>query len=322
LVHEFGHYIVAKKTGVKVLELAIGFGPRILGWKSNETQYSLRIIPLGGFCRMLGEDPEERDLPGSFLRKPVLSRAAVLVAGPAMNFVLAILLFFIIFFFFVGVPIYESAEIGGVEPDKPADEAGLEPGDEITAIDGHSVNKFDDIVEHIEDKPGKEIQIAFERNGEEQEVKLVPEEEEYTGRGLVYIAPPREQFVFWDSWQNSFLQIGVFFSILYESFFGDLPADVTGPVGIVVTVSEAAAMGFVNLLELTSIISISLAVVNLLPVPALDGGRLVFVILEGIRGAPIDPEKEGFIHFIGFTFLIMLILFITYQDLFRWDIIQ
>ena len=318
-VHEFGHYIAAKKSGVKVLELAIGFGPKILGWQKNDTDYSLRIIPLGGFCRMLGEDPEEKDLPGSFTQKSVLTRMIVIAAGPVMNIVLTVVLFFSVYFFFVGIPAEESTRIGHVEPNQPADEAGLEVGDEIVAIDGEEVTVWEDVLKGIEGKAGEEITISFLRNGEEKQLEVTPELEEHTGQGLIHVGPETNLYSLGGSLEMSFNYIAVFFSTLYQVIAGEAPADVTGPAGIIAIVGEAAAMGFVNLLMLTALISINIALVNLLPIPALDGGRLLFLIIEGFRGKPLDPEKEGFIHFIGFALLITLILVITYHDIMRWD---
>ena len=160
-VHELGHYIAARLSGIKVLELALGFGPRLIGWSRGGTDYSLRIIPFGGFCRMLGEDPSEKDDPGNFTEKPLLSRIAVVVAGPLMNFVLALLLLFSVYFFFVGVPITDSTGIGNVVPGHPAAEAGLQTGDQLTAIDGVNVSNWNDVVSLIEDKEGRQVCLLY-----------------------------------------------------------------------------------------------------------------------------------------------------------------
>ncbi len=321
LVHELGHYFVARLTGIRVLELAIGFGPKIIGWNRNNTDYSLRIFPLGGFCRMLGENPEEADEPDSFPQKPILSRAAVLVSGAGMNLILAIGVFFIIFFFLIGVPVTNSGMIGQVIDSMPAKSAGLQQGDVITAIDGQVVGDWEDVLVLISEKPATKIELLVERDQSEFSVLLQTETEQETGRGMIGITPPVLKYRFFDSLKISFQRFGMIIASIFQVITGKAPLDVAGPVGIIFVIGEVAQTGVVNLLLLTALISISLGIMNLLPIPALDGGRLFFLVIEGLRGKRIDPEKEGFIHFIGFALLILLILFVTYQDLIRWDVI-
>ncbi len=323
-VHELGHYLAARRNGIKVLELALGFGPRVLGWEKDGTAYSLRAVPLGGFCRMLGEDPEERDEPGSFLEKPLRSRFAVVAAGSLMNFLLTIILIFVVHFFFLGVPVEDSTLVGGVIADQPAAEAGLREGDEIVAVEGEAVGKWPELVEKIEGRPGEEITLTLVREGEEKAVSLTPVKEETPEgeRGVIGITSPVKKYVFFGSLAMSFEYIYIILASLYLTIAGEIPLEVAGPVGIVDFVGEAAATGLVNLLMLTALISFSLGLINLLPIPALDGGRLLFLLIEGLRGRPLDPEKEGLIHMIGFIMLIGLILVITYQDLIRLDIIR
>jgi regulator of sigma E protease len=321
LVHELGHYFVARLTGIRVLELAIGFGPKIIGWTKNNIDYSLRVFPLGGFCRMLGENPEEADEPDSFTQKPILSRAAVLVSGAGMNLILAIVVFFIIFFFLIGVPITNSGMIGQVIDNMPAKSAGLQQGDVITAIDGQAVGDWEDVLILISSKPAVEIELLVEREQSEFSVLLQTEADQETGRGMIGITPPVLKYRFLDSLKISFQRFGMIIASIFQVITGKAPLDVAGPVGIIFVIGEVAQTGVVNLLLLTALISISLGIMNLLPIPALDGGRLFFLLIEGLRGKRIDPEKEGVVHFIGFALLILLILFVTYQDLIRWDII-
>ncbi|MGM0688688.1 MAG: RIP metalloprotease RseP [Bacillota bacterium] len=321
LVHEMGHYIVARLTGIKVLELAIGFGPKLIGWTKNNIDYSLRAIPLGGFCRLLGENPEEASEPDSFPQQPLLSRAAVLLAGATMNLVLAIVVFFIIFFFIVGVPNTESSRIGYIVEDSPAEAIGLEAGDIVTAIDSNPVETWDDVLTLISAKPNQEIQLIIERDGAIRELAVVTEVGPEGNRGMIGIGPEIKMFSFISSLRFSLERFGAVIYSIYQVVTGQAPLDVAGPVGIIFVIGEVAQTGFVNLLLLTALISISLGIMNLLPIPALDGGRLFFLLVEAIRGKRIDPEKEGFIHFIGFALLIMLILFITYQDVLRWVIV-
>ncbi|MFY9114518.1 MAG: RIP metalloprotease RseP [Dethiobacteria bacterium] len=323
-VHELGHYIAARLSGIKVLELALGFGPRLIGWSRGGTDYSLRIIPFGGFCRMLGEDPSEKDHPGNFTEKPLLSRIAVVVAGPLMNFVLALLLLFSVYFFFVGVPITDSTGIGNVVPGHPAAEAGLQTGDQLTAIDGVNVSNWNDVVSLIEDKEGRQVELAFIRDGKQNVISITPiaEETPEGTRGVIGITPRVEKFVFGGAINSSFQYISFVLVATYQTLTGKVPLEVVGPVGIISFVGQAANNGIVSLMLLTALISFSLCIMNLLPIPALDGGRLLFLLIEGIRRRPLDPEKEGFIHMIGFAILIILILLITYNDLIRLDIFR
>lgn len=318
LVHELGHYFVARLTGIRVLELAMGFGPKLIGWNRKGIAYSLRAVPLGGFCRLLGESADEADEPDSFPRKPVASRAAVLLAGSGMNLLLAIVVFFIIFFFIVGVPVTDSSLIGYIIDDSPAEAAGLKPGDLITTIDGDSIGTWEDVLAAISVKPDREISLTVERDGVLREFSVVSEAIPETNRGIIGIGPSIERFRFFPSLAISLDRFGMVIASIYQVVTGRAPLDVAGPVGIVFVIGEVAQTGFVNLMMLTALISISLGIMNLLPIPALDGGRLFFLLVEAVRGRRIDPEKEGFVHFIGFALLILLILFITYQDLLRW----
>lgn len=321
LVHELGHYFVARLTGIKVLELAIGFGPKLIGWTKNDIDYSLRAIPLGGFCRLLGENPEEASEPESFPQQPLLNRAAVLLAGATMNLVLAIVIFFVIFFFIVGVPNTDSSRIGYIVEDSPAEAVGLEAGDMVTAIDSNPVEKWEDVLTLISAKPNEEIRLVIEREGAVKELTVVTEVGPEENRGMIGIGPEIQKFSFIPSARFSLERFGTVIYSIFQVVTGQAPLDVAGPVGIIFVIGEVAQTGFINLLVLTALISISLGIMNLLPIPALDGGRLFFLLVEAIRGKRIDPEKEGFIHFIGFALLIMLILFITYQDVLRWVIV-
>jgi len=317
LAHELGHYIVARKTGVKVLELAIGFGPKLFGWRRQGIDYSLRIIPLGGFCRMLGEDPEEAGQENSFPQKPLPVRAVVILAGSVMNLVLAVLVFFVIFFFLLGIP-GDEARVGEVVDNSPAEEVGLKAGDRIREIGGESITSWEEVITAISAKPGEELELKIERNDTVLNYRVTPEEEPQTGRGMIGITQSLDRYNFFSSVKFSFYQFGMIFAAIYHTFFGELPLDVAGPVGIVHYIGEAARLGLADLLFLTGLISINLGIINLLPIPALDGGRLLFLIIEAVRGRPIEPEKEGLVHFIGFALLITLILFITYQDILRY----
>ncbi len=318
-VHELGHFIAARKAGVKVLEFALGFGKELIGWEKDGTRYTLRLFPLGGFCRLLGEDAEEQEQEGNFQSKSVPARFAVIVAGPLMNFVLAVLLFSMMYFVFLGVPQQHTARIGEVLSDSRAEEVGLQSGDLILSVNGENVQAWTDVVTRINANPEREVLLQLERNGQQQAITVIPEDQ--NGRGIIGITPEYKKFSFFPSiyWGLSYTWffVKLIFVSFYQMITGIIPADVAGPVGIVAVVGEVMQTGFSNLISLAAIISINLGIINLLPIPALDGSRLLFLSLEGIRGKPIDPQKEGFIHFVGFAMLIMLMIFISFQDIFR-----
>ncbi len=322
--HELGHFIVAKRVGIGVHEFAIGFGPRLVSRQTGETAYSLRVFPLGGFVRLVGEDPEEVSEQESFQNKPVWKRFAVIAAGPIMNFVLAVLLFSVIYFAFLGVPLYGSTAIGELLPDGRAESEGLLPGDRIVTIAGREIGDWNELVAQINAHPEQEITIEYERNGRLQTVDIIPRRDSQTGVGLIGISPETRKFAFFPSLQMGFAHTGWFIRFIGVSIVqmvtGRVAPDVVGPVGIIQIVGEVARTGVVNLLSLAAIISVNLGLLNLLPIPALDGSRLMFLGVEAIRGRPVDPHKESFIHFVGFTVLILLMILIAYRDLVRLEI--
>lgn len=322
--HELGHFIIAKKTGVGVMEFAIGFGPRLLGRQVGETVYSLRVFPLGGFVRLVGEDPEESGAEDSFQRQPVWRRFVVIASGPLMNFVLAIFLFSLIYFAFIGIPLYQSTAIGQLLPGGRAETAGLLPGDRLLVIAGQEVGDWHELVAQINAHPDQEIIIEFERGGLRRELRVTPRRDPQTGLGLIGISPQTRLFALLPS-----LRLGLAHTFWFVRFIGTsivqmvtgrAAPDVVGPVGIIQIVGEVARTGVVNLVSLAAIISVNLGLLNLLPIPALDGSRLMFLLVEAVRGRPVDPRKESFIHFIGFTVLILLMILIAYRDLVRLNI--
>jgi len=322
--HELGHFLAARRAGIGVTEFAIGFGPRLFGWQSGETTYSLRIFPLGGFVRLVGENPEESALAGSFQSKPVWQRFAVIVAGPLMNFLLAVLLFSLIYFAFVGIPLYESTAIGNILPGGRAEAVGLLPGDRLLSIAGQDVNNWHELVRAINAHPEQKIAIEFLRNDESRAVEVTPRRDAETGRGLIGISPQARLYAFLPSLQQGLTHTFWFLNFILTSIIqmitGRVAPDVVGPVGIIQIVGEVARTGLVNLLSLAAIISVNLGLLNILPIPALDGSRLMFLLVEGFRGRPVDPRKESFIHFVGFTLLIFLMIIVAYRDLLRLNI--
>ncbi len=317
--------MLAKWTGVKVKEFAIGFGPKVIFWTSNETEYSLRIFPLGGFVRMTGDgdDPDEAKEPGSFQVQPVKSRFAIIAAGPLMNFTLAIILFALIHFAFIGVFVF-PVQIDQVTENGRAYEVGFKSGDIIHTINDEPIESWGQVVNKINENPNNEISIEIERDNQIKTINVVPEKEPQSGKGIIGVGPKTKKYQILPSMrlgvENTVMFISLIYNALIQMITGQIPADIAGPVGIVNIVGEVAQTGIVNLLSLAAILNVNLGLMNLLPIPALDGSRLIFLIIESIRGRPVDPNKENFVHFLGFTILILLMIIVTYRDILRLDI--
>jgi regulator of sigma E protease len=240
--------------------------------------------------------------------------------GPSMNLLLALVILFVIFFFLVGTPRTDTTILGQVFKDSPAAAAGLQPGDTVISIDAVPVHNWAEMVALIESRPDETVAIVVRRDGEELEYAVQIEAVPEAGKGMIGVAAPVQKYRFAASLATSLERFGDVILSMYHVITGQAPFDVIGPVGIIITVGEVAQTGFINLLWLMSLFNISLGLLNLLPVPALDGGRLLFILVEAIRGRPLDPEKEALIHFIGFAVLMVLTLLVTYNDLLRWDI--
>ncbi|WP_158212313.1 RIP metalloprotease RseP [Natranaerobius trueperi] len=321
-IHELGHFVFAKLSGVSVMDFALGFGPKLVSFQKGETNYSLRVVPLGGFVRMRGEDPDEADEPGSFLKASPLQRIGILAAGSIMNFVLAFILLSILHGM-VGIPGEDPNQIGEIVEGGAAEEAGLQQGDEIVEINDTEITEWEQLVSIINENPGDELELTIIRDGEPLEVSVVPEEEPETGRGVIGVTnlqPASFPQAIAHGFEQTVFFIQMLFVGLYQMITGQVEPDVAGPVGIVHMVGEVAETGFVNLFPFTAFLSINLGVLNLLPIPALDGSRIIFTVIELVRGKPIDPNKENFAHFIGFAFLLLLMFVILYNDLLRLDV--
>ncbi|HWJ03550.1 MAG TPA: RIP metalloprotease RseP [Verrucomicrobiae bacterium] len=328
--HELGHYVVARLAGVRILEFAMGMGPKLIGTKRGDTLYTLRLLPLGGYVKMAGMDPEEGEEElapasdsGSFMNKTVLQRMAIIFAGPLMNFLLALVLFVAVFTY-IGVPVEsDSNVIGGVMKDKPAYNAGLQPKDKVVAINGSPTPRWEDLTKTIHASDGKELTITIERDGEKKDIKITPKYDAQSKRYLIGIGADQvfakkgtfEAATFGLQRTLDFTKLII--TSIFQMITGKIPADVGGPVAIVNAIGEGASQGFANLLGLTGMLSIQLGLLNLFPIPALDGSRLVFLAFEGLRGKPLDPAKENFIHLVGFALLILLMIVITYNDILR-----
>lgn len=319
IFHELGHFLMAKRLGILVEEFGVGFGPELLSRRWGETRYSLRLFPLGGFVRMLGEEEEAVPSERSFRCQPVKNRLLVIGAGPLMNFVLAVLLFAVIFFV-VGVPAKE-AKIGGVVPGEPAARAGLKAGDVIISIDGRTVHTWDEVVAIVSRRAGQETEIRVLRGKEALTFSVVPRAADAGGRGVIGIQRVMQRHKpFTSLYLGARQTLGTTAFILVrlgQMIMQRVPADVAGPLGIVQAVGEVARTGFLNLLSLAALLSINLGLFNLFPIPLLDGGQLVVIGWEGLRGEPLGPEREGFLKLIGVILLLGILALATYQDLMR-----
>ncbi len=326
LIHIFcfftGHFSAAKAFGIQVNEFALGFPPRLFGFRKGETIYAVNMVPIGGYVKLEGEnDPSQ---PRSLAAKGVGTRFIVLAAGPFMNAVLAIVLMAGLFMFTV-----EELRISGVSPGSPAEAAGIMPGDAILKVNGHSVDGFDELAADIQRNRGREMLWVLRRDGADRAVSVTPRavdpslREGATGISVELVSdqqakPTRPP---WEAVAMGAERIGLVLRLTKESFSdwltGGGRAPFAGPIGIAHGTGQVAEeYGLVALIPLAALFSVSLAIFNILPIPALDGGRLVFVILEWVRrGKRIPPEKEGLVHMVGFVCLIVLLVAISYNDI-------
>ncbi|KAB2456960.1 RIP metalloprotease RseP [Bacillus sp. CH126_4D] len=396
--HELGHLYFAKRAGILCREFAIGFGPKIFSFEKNETVYTIRLLPLGGYVRMAGEDAdtvelkagkkvglvlnekdevaklvfdgyekypnvrvievEQADLEHNltisgyeeyeeelqtfrvnekariitageeiqiapynrqFGSKKLGQRALTIFAGPAMNFILAFVIF-VILGFVQGVPV-DKPMVGKIMENSAAEQAGLKENDTIQAIDGKNTSTWKDVVTVVRENPNKEITLQVKRDNEQFNVKVTPtldkEGKDEVGRIGVY--SPVEKTVM-GSIKSGFEQTYQWTKLIFDSLVKLVTGqfsinELSGPVGIYNLTDQVVDYGFTRVLSLAAVLSINLGLFNLLPVPALDGGRLFFFLIEALRGKPIDRQKEGMVHFIGFALLMLLMLVVTWNDI-------
>lgn len=322
LVHEGGHFFMAKAVGIKVNEFAVGMGPAIFKKQKGETLYSFRVFPIGGFCAMETSEGEEEGviLPRSFEAARPLHRALVLLAGPAMNLIIAVVIL-------GGVALYmgmPTNSIGNFTKDSNANAAGLAKGDEIISIADKKIESWNDIGNTISMQKAEIVKITVLRDDEEKtfDVRLSTDKE--SGRKMIGIMPamsrnPAKAAIFgvqasYDITVSMIKTIGQLFTHEIS------PKELTGVVGITVVVGDAINYGFVYVANFAALISINLGIVNLLPFPALDGGRLLFLAIRQFTGKAITDEIEGKIHFAGIVLLFGLMIYVTWQDIFRFII--
>ncbi|MGE7908997.1 RIP metalloprotease RseP [Lysinibacillus xylanilyticus] len=401
--HEFGHFLFAKRAGIMVREFAIGMGPKIYGKTHGETIYTLRLLPIGGYVRMAGEDMDGTELqPGyrvglivdednvvkkiifnqnnkqlpdllfleveradlenelyvegydeeeklvrynvardcilvengketliapydrQFNAKTVGQRAMTIFAGPLFNFILAFFIYLLIGLI-NGVPTYEPIITEVVEND-PAAQAGMLAGDKVVGIDGQVVEKWQDLAAIVQDHPGENITVTVDRNGQQVNLNMKVKEIEQNGEkygqiGVKYESPrefnPLKAVVY--GAQETYNMTAKIFELLGMLITGKFTIDaLSGPVGIYKATEQVAQYGFMNLMNWAAMLSINLGIMNLLPLPALDGGRLLFFGFEAVRGKPIDRQKEGLVHFVGIVLLMILMVVVTWNDIQRF----
>jgi regulator of sigma E protease len=332
-VHELGHFLTARRVGIRVLEFGFGFPPRLFAIRRGGVDYSINLIFLGGFCKLLGENGDSSD-PDSFPAKKPWQRILVLLAGSLMNVVLAIVIF--IGLGLVGEPTHAGeVTITGVTQETPAQLAGLQNGDIILAIDGQRVETTAALHDATQATLGKTTTLQIRRGDSETQVSLVPRPNPPEGQGAMgiqitvenaHVVNVRHSLV--DSVLLGFQRSAeVFVLVVYgivATVQGAIAPDFAGPIGMsqltaeVVTKTGGGWLAAVTLLQFTALLSINLCIINVLPLPALDGGRIVFVLIEALRGGrKIAPQKEGYIHFLGIMALFALMIFISYFDVLR-----
>ncbi|MGI8913757.1 MAG: M50 family metallopeptidase [Chloroflexota bacterium] len=321
LAHEFGHYITARIFGVRVKEFAFGFPPRLAAIHIGETDYAFNAIPLGGYVRMEGEDGEIHS-PDSFAAKARWKRAIILSAGAAMNVILVPILLSVVAI--VGEPTMDGIVIQEVQSGSPAAAAGLKAHEVVLSANGTRLSSEAQFGQIITSSLGKALSLTVSPTGDiqqTQQIVVTPLVQVQPGQGHVGIAyMPRVIPVRSPIWrapvvgvQQTFSFVGAFFEGIGQ-MFGSAGVQLSGPVGITKLTGEAAHAGPGPLIELTALLSINLAIINLLPFPALDGGRLAVLAVERVRGRRLDPRLEGTIHFVGFMLLITLMLVISYHE--------
>lgn len=326
LVHEFGHFIAAKMTGMRVDEFAIGFGPKLISRKRGETIYSLRAIPLGGFNDIAGMDSENNTAgERGFCEKPVLSRMIVILAGSAMNFVLPIVLFFGIYATLGASKPSDEPIIGGIVQGMSAEKAGLKEGDIILSVDGQTVTTWKDFTDKLKSvAAGTDIQMRYKRGEEISEITLSPKYNEQEKRALIGVQSSivYEPKSVPESFTLAIAHTKEITTFMIESIVRlfkepEQTENLAGPIGIVQMAGQVAEHGLIPLLNFAALLSINLGIINLLPVPVLDGGHFVNLCIEAIRGKPLGNKAVTYTQRVGLALLLMLMLFATKNDIVR-----
>ncbi len=337
LVHEFGHFITAKRLKVGVQIFSLGFGPKLWSAKKDETEYRISAIPLGGYVKMAGDEPTEKleGKPDEFLSRSIGDRCKIIFAGPLLNYVLAFVIFSVIFMF--GSPTL-TTEVGGFLKDYPAEKAGILIGDRILTVDGKSVKYWEDMTALIHKHSGPSIKILLDRKGaivEKDITPIVRKTRDIFGKeasvALIGVSPSQKienvRYGFIDSLRMGAGKLITLTLVTYKALWAvitgslSVKESMTGPIGIFVVTGQAAKMGLIYIFHLMGILSASLAIFNLLPLPILDGGHIFFLAIERLRGKPMSLKAQEIIANIGVAFLVLLMVFIFYTDIVKFGIV-
>jgi regulator of sigma E protease len=329
IVHESGHFLTAKLAGIKVEQFSVGFGPQLLGWQRGETLYAVRAIPLGGFVKLAGMDGSMEAGPRSFNAHPLWQRFMVIVAGSAFNLTLPVLIFFGVYTTVGAAEVQTPIEVSAVDTGTPASNAGLQAGDVIQSINGRSINKFEDLRGALDAAKDTPVTVVVDRHGQQLTLTVTPKLDPASGSYILGFHPAGR------TWKpgpveaaglavrqtgESIVGIGGgIYQLATDKSLGGLlgPRGLEGPVGIVKTTARAAQAGILSVVGVVALLSLSLGLANILPFPALDGGRAAFLVLELIRGRPVDPAREQVVHYVGLALLFALIGLVTYNDVLR-----
>jgi regulator of sigma E protease len=334
-VHEFGHFIVAKLLKVRVQVFSLGFPPKLISKTIGDTDYRLSVVPLGGYVKLLGENPNDEvppeDLPYSFLHRPMWHRALIVLAGPAFNFLFAVLALFMLFALW-GIP-YMPTEVGRVIDGSPAARAGLQAGDVITAVGEAPVSRWEELAQQIRRHGGQPLPITVKRDGRDLKFTLTPEireSENIFGQKVqayqIGVASA-ERLVTEKVGGLTAMEQGLFYSLriaaltlqsIYKLLAREISMDTLGgPIMIAQVAGKQAEMGFSHLLHFMAVLSVNLTLLNLLPVPVLDGGHLVFLFLEAVRGKPLALKHREMAQAVGMMLILTLMVLVFYHDIMR-----
>jgi len=334
--HEFGHFLIARLFGVGVEKFSLGFGPRLIGKKIGRTDYRISAIPLGGYVKMVGEEPDAdvapADIAISFTHKHVLKRMCIVAAGPFFNILLAVIIFFSIFL--ISGLFILKASVGEVREGSPAFAAGLKTGDEITAIDGTRVSNWNDMTETIGASNGKTLKINVKRAGRDLVFQITPELipaknifGEDIKRYIIGISSSGEFYTqklnlfqaMAESFRQTYNIIELMVVILGKLITGVISTDtIGGPIMIAKMAGDQAKSGIENLIFFIALISVNLAIINLLPIPILDGGHLLFFFIEAVKGHPVSLKVREVAQQIGLFIILLLVILVFYNDIFRY----
>ncbi len=329
IVHESGHFFTAKLAGIKVEQFSVGFGPQLLGWRRGETLYAVRAIPLGGFVKLAGMDGSMDAGPRSFNAHPLWQRFIVIVAGSAFNLALPVLIFFGVYTTVGTAEVQTPIAVSAVDSGTPASNAGLQSGDVIRSVNGRPINKFEDLRSALDAAKDTPVTVVVDRNGQLMTLTVTPKLDPASGSYILGFHPAIHTsrpsplnaagLALRDTGDSIVGIVGGIYQLATDKKLGGLlgPRGLEGPVGIVKTTAKAAQAGPLSLVGVIALLSLSLGLANILPFPALDGGRAAFLVLELVRGRPVDPAREQVVHYVGLALLFGLIGLVTYNDLLR-----